>query len=354
MKKTKKVDSNSINTVKLPLIQNNNQRGNRKDSQRNSSKKNDYKDIPQIPNIPLTRRFPSNEKPFNTSNLSLNARSDSNAKKNKINYINDNFETINPKTEERTPKFSEEQLTKLRLQRRQRLKKQRKEEEIQFQMYEKIIEEYKNNPKLKKTINDLKDSNEGDPQNIISSKKAQNILESGGMLDAYKYVLAQLCKNGLPKGNIFEYASYVVKNYEKKWKEKKSQMIKDKIDKYYEEKQKEINKTLEVDPEIKIVNKSLEHRNELKFIQNLDKSRSGIKVVPLINYNISPRTDRFSYYPKNCNNSNNNYKKKYNKINENDGKIGPIKLKDSSVETNNKINSKENQFKGIESYKSYK
>ena len=35
------------------------------------------------------------------------------------------------------------------------------------------------------------------------------------MLDAYKHVLAQLCKQGLPTGNIFEYASIVVKNYEK-------------------------------------------------------------------------------------------------------------------------------------------
>ena len=53
---------------------------------------------------------------------------------------------------------------------------------------------------------------------------------------------------------------------------KKSKIAKEKIEKYYEEKQKEIeneNKNI-----IKIVNKSLEHRDKLKFIQSLDKSRS--------------------------------------------------------------------------------
>ena len=62
------------------------------------------------------------------------------------------------------------------------------------------------------------------------------------MLDAYKYLVIQLCKNGLPTGNLFEYSAFVIRNYEKKWKEKKSKMTKEKIDKYYEEKQKEMGK----------------------------------------------------------------------------------------------------------------
>ena len=57
-------------------------------------------------------------------------------------------------------------------------------------------------------------------------------------------------------------------------------MIKEKIDKYYEEKQKELEN--ENKDEVKIINKSLEHREELKFIQSLDKSRSGKNVIPLI------------------------------------------------------------------------
>ena len=30
-------------------------------------------------------------------------------------------------------------------------------------------------------------------------------------------VLLNICKNGLPDGNVFEYASFLVLNYEKKW-----------------------------------------------------------------------------------------------------------------------------------------
>ena len=58
------------------------------------------------------------------------------------------------------------------------------------------------------------------PKIKINESKANDILEEGGMFDAYKYLLEQLCKHGLPSGNIFEYASYVIKNYEKKWKKK--------------------------------------------------------------------------------------------------------------------------------------
>jgi len=183
---------------------------------------------------------------------------------------------------------------------------------------------------------------------IISSKKAQNILEEGGMLDAYKYVLAQLCKNGLPSGNVFEYASIVVKNFEKKWKEKKSQLMKDKIDKHYEEKQKEIEQNNENEGEIKLVNKSLEHRNELKFIQSLDKSRAGRNVVPIPTNNSLPQKDRFSnslgkgyilFFNKNF-----NQQKEFRNItkeNEEDNN-NSVKLKENSIEKNSEIKNNKN------------
>ena len=155
----------------------------------------------------------------------------------------------------------------------------RKKGEKEIKLYTELVEEYKNSNKKKK-----KDYNSKILENVkttnITGEKAQKILEEGGMLDAYKHVLAQLCKQGLPTGNIFEYASIVVKNYEKKWKEKKSKMIKEKIDKYYEEKQKELETINdENNTDIKIINKSLEHREELKFIQSLDKSRSKRNVI---------------------------------------------------------------------------
>ena len=49
-----------------------------------------------------------------------------------------------------------------------------------------------------------------------------------------------ICKNGLPEGDIYEYAAYTIANYEKKWKKIKSEEIKEKINKYKEEKEKEL------------------------------------------------------------------------------------------------------------------
>ena len=94
------------------------------------------------------------------------------------------------------------------------------------------------------------------------------------MLDAYKYLIVQLCKNGFPTGNLFEYSAYVIKNYEKKWKEKKSKMTKEKVEKYWQEKKEEIknfkktNNTIEDENKIKAFNRSLEER-EINKIYNI-------------------------------------------------------------------------------------
>ena len=69
-------------------------------------------------------------------------------------------------------------------------------------------------------------------------KKSFRLLKNNGMLDGYKYVLANICKDGLPQGDIFEYAAYLFSSYEKKWKQLKSKEIKEKIMKYKEEKLK--------------------------------------------------------------------------------------------------------------------
>jgi hypothetical protein len=50
--------------------------------------------------------------------------------------------------------------------------------------------------------------------------------------------LTNICKNGLPEGDVFEYAAYLFQNYENKWKELKSKEVKEKILKYKEDKQK--------------------------------------------------------------------------------------------------------------------
>ena len=125
-------------------------------------------------------------------------------------------------------------------------------------------------------------------------------------------------------------------------KQKKSQLMKDKIDKYYEKKQKEIEQNNENEGEIKI-NKSLEHRDELKFIQNLDKSRSGRNVVPIPTNNSLPPKDRFSsslgkgyilFFNKNFNQQ--NRLRSITKENEEENH-NSVKVKENSVEKNSEI-----------------
>lgn len=70
-------------------------------------------------------------------------------------------------------------------------------------------------------------------------KRAYKLLKNNGMLDGYKYVLVNICKDGLPQGDIFEYAAHLFQNYEKKWKALKSKEVKEKIMKYKEEKRKQ-------------------------------------------------------------------------------------------------------------------
>ena len=357
MKKTnqdkKKTDTNK--GVKLPLIKNNTQKGNLKENKENNSKgknsskqeqKKNVSQIPEMPNIPLTKNIPKNSKSFENTALSQNSnkskgKSESKKRKQKFS-IKEDSNTQTGIIQDGLPRFTKERLSQLKEQRKQRIKQEKKEELKEIQVYEKLIEEYKSGKAKKIIKNNKNEINEDNAKIIISSKKAQNILEEGGMLDAYKYLLAQLCKNGLPSGNVFEYASIVVKNYEKKWKEKKSQMMKDKIDKYYEEKEKEINQNNENEGETKLVNKSLEHRNELKFIKNLDKSRSGRNIVPLPNNNPAKK-DRFShklgkgyiiFFNKNINQE--NEFRSMNKENEEENN-NPRKMKENSAEQNNQI-----------------
>lgn len=359
MKKSNQEKKSTSKGVKLPLIQSNAQKVNLKENRDNNSKgklftkgnnqKNSLTDIPQIPNIslniPLTKSLPKN--------TNLNQNSSKTKGKSEIKR-NNNITKEEKSRQDSSDRYTEDRLTLLKKQRNLRLKQKKKEEMKEMKIYEKLIEGYKNNTKTKSQKN-KNETTEENPKVIISSKKARDILEEGGMLDAYKYVLAQLCKNGLPSTNVFEYASYVVKNYEKEWKEKKSQRIKDTIDKYYEEKQKEINKTLENDGENKTVNKSLEYREELKFIQSLDKSRAGRNIVPKINNNTSPKNDRFKNYAKdyiaffnkkfNYQSESKVVKKENEQKNEN---IKSIKLEESNAENNIKIiksNSNENSSK---------
>ena len=337
MKKPKQ-NKNSSKETKLPLIQSNLQKGSLKQDSNSNSKEQKSKqlNIPQISNIPLT----------NKNIPDATNKSKSEKRRKKINYMVKEEENVEPeKIKEEGPRITEEKLAQLKMQRKKRIEKEKKEEEKEIKLYTELIEEYKNSNKKSKKDYNSKILESASKTTNISGAKAQKILEDGGMLDAYKYVLAQLCKQGLPTGNIFEYASIVVKNYEKKWKEKKSKIAKEKIEKYYEKKQKEIEN--ENKNEIKVVNKSLEHRDELKFIQSLDKSRSKI--------NIKERTFKENNDKKDTNiisndtrsyNIKNNIKKLNTKVNNSN----EFKKNNSISPTNGKINNnkKENNSNKID------
>ena len=128
-------------------------------------------------------------------------------------HLNENIKEL--------PKISQEKLAELKEKKLKRLKEEKIAEENDKKLFNQLMEEYKKIPGDKKQNNLNKISLDDVPKIKISEKKAQEILEEGGMLDAYNYLVIQLCKNGLPDGDIFNYAAYIFKNYEKKWKEKK-------------------------------------------------------------------------------------------------------------------------------------
>ena len=227
-----------------------------------------------------------------TTNNSLNFENKLNIKgknnknvKNRIKLKKNNKNNLKiiaslPDINER--KYTIEKLEEYKKKRKERLKREKKEEEKGLKIYEQVLKEYeeKKEQKLKRVNSEIDSKNENInklPRIEISEKKAKIILEEGGMFDAYKYLLEQLCKNGLPSGNIFEYSSYIIKNYEKKWKEKKYKIKNERFEEYWKEKKEFIEKNKDSkDKEIiKGINKSLEEREINKIIKSLDRSRSS-------------------------------------------------------------------------------
>ena len=257
-------------------------------------------DNSKLPNINK-----NNKSPAEKSKSPKSTKAD--GKKGKKADNQNNIQTApNVENKEDTAKKMEE----LKEKKKKRLEKERKEEERDKKIYEQVVKEFQSN-KVKqspeknviKRLTKTTKSNESDldmnnlnniqlPQIKISEKKTQAILEESGMLDAYKYLIIQLCKNGFPTGNLFEYSAYVIKNYEKKWKEKKSKMTKEKVEKYWEEKKEEVkniqknnNASKEEEIKLKALNRSLEEREINKIIKSLDKSRSSRHKQTFPNFN---------------------------------------------------------------------
>lgn len=233
----------------------------------------------------------SNSKSPSKNKSMTKGKSNNNIKILKTSGNADNINSMSLKMEEANEK------------RKKRLQQEKKEEARDKKVYEQVLKEFQEKNKsrtntevnARKRLTSPKNKND-DLNNIqlpkirISEKKTQAILEEGGMLDAYKYLIVQLCKNGLPTGNLFEYSAYVIRNYEKKWKEKKSKMNKEKLEQYWKEKKEQVQKfetqkkkstfvnnkkNKEEETKIKALNRSLEQREINKLISNMDRSRSS-------------------------------------------------------------------------------
>lgn len=184
-----------------------------------------------------------------------------------------------PKTQTEEPtKISKERLAKLNEDRKKRIKQQKKEDKENREIFEKILAENQGSGNRIMPFSSTTILTTGSANIKVSEKKAQEILEKGGMLDAYKYLIETLCKNGLPTGNLFEYSAHVIQSYEKKWKEKKAQEKRDKVEKYWIEKERENLKESKNDKSNHKKNMSLERRQENSFIKSLDRSRSSRKI----------------------------------------------------------------------------
>ena len=175
------------------------------------------------------------------------------------------------------PKMSQEKLNELKQRRNARLEKERKQMEKNNQ---KIINDIKGQNNIIKSreivINDI--LNNINNQNKISHKSAQKILEDGGMIEAYKYLIKNLCQNGMPDGNVYDYCSDYIKNFEKIWQRMKFKMLNKKIEKHFKEQKEKLIKDNE-NPYDNIYFKVLEQREEMKFIKKLDKSRSSLHII---------------------------------------------------------------------------
>lgn len=132
----------------------------------------------------------------------------------------------------------------------------------------------------------------------MTEKRAQKILKNGGMIDAYKCIfifnldlMESLCKNGLPSGDIYEYAAYTITNYEKKWKLSRAKEVKEKIKQYkMEKKEREAAEKLQKEHDHlesieRRLNRSMDHGKKKKGVEDLKRSMSAKKVK---NSNRSP------------------------------------------------------------------
>ena len=114
------------------------------------------------------------------------------------------------------PKMTKDKLNEIKKRRNERIKKEKLGYEFNSN---KIINDIKGQNSIIKSgeiiLSDIL-NNINDPIKI-SQKYAKKILEESGIIEAYKHLIKNLCKNGMPEGNVYDYCSEYVKNFERVW-----------------------------------------------------------------------------------------------------------------------------------------
>ena len=222
------------------------------------------------------------------------------------------------------PKMTKDKLNEIKKRRNARIKKEKLGYEFNSN---KIINDIKGQNSIIKSgeiiVSDIL-NNINDPIKI-SQKYAKKILEESGIIEAYKHLIKNLCKNGMPEGNVYDYCSEYVKNFERVWQKIKFRMLNKKIEEHFKEKKKELIEKNENNISNKFF-RILEQRNEMKFVKKLDKSRSSLHIIK--RKEIIPQENI--------------------KNNENNNKFTTIKLKENKniiLDRKNSINKKNIQIK---------
>ena len=175
-------------------------------------------------------------------------------------------------------RMTKKDLNDIKKRRNERLEKEKKQIENSNR---KIMNDIKGQNSIIKSreivLNDILNSI-GDSRKKMSQKNAQKILEDGGMIEAYKYLIKNLCKNGMPEGNVYDYCSDFIKNFERVWKKIKFKMQNKQIEEHFRETKEKLIKE-DVNYRNNKVYKALEQREEMRFIKKFDKSRSSLHIM---------------------------------------------------------------------------
>ena len=175
-------------------------------------------------------------------------------------------------------RMTKDELNDIKKRRIERLEKEKKQIENSNR---KIMNDIKGQNSIIKSreivLNDILNSI-GDSRKKMSQKNAQKILEDGGMIEAYKYLIKNLCKNGMPEGNVYDYCSDFIKNFERVWQKIKFKMLNKQIEEHFRETKEKIIKKNENNSNNKFY-KALVQREEIRFIKKFDKSRSSLHIM---------------------------------------------------------------------------